>query len=383
MLEKKHDYLSFTFDYESFDTQLELEMNNNYIEYFKDLLKLSDEEITPASYGKGRFEYLYHLCLGIDLKLKGPINGEGYNTCQLEIKGEGCREIERRGIDWRMFLLRLKTELRAKCSRCDVAFDDKEGNIIKFNEVKEKLDKHQFVTNFKNKDYEIHGSKKKGYSLQFGSRESTQMLVIYDKKKERLYKGEDCPYDYWVRYEMRFFHEKADRVIDDIINAYNGKINYPEKKEVEKGDVGFSTYTTGLLYQLLDIKEDNNYSDENQYKAETLPKWKEFLEDALKVSISKPEPRKNIWLKYENYILQTLPMYLLTKYIESKDYYQLAKENFKSLLDGIDKIIGDKAKINQLNSYLKDKKLESVDKPKLLDLKEEIIERYKQEEVPF
>ena len=38
MLEKKHDYLSFTFDYESFDTQLELEMNNNYLEYFKYLL---------------------------------------------------------------------------------------------------------------------------------------------------------------------------------------------------------------------------------------------------------------------------------------------------------------------------------------------------------
>ena len=114
-----------------------------------------------------------------------------------------------------------------------------------------------------------------------------------------------------------------------LLMLYNGKINYPEKKEVEKGDTGFNAYTTGLLYQLLDLKEDNNYSDENQYKAETLPKWKEFLEDALKVSISKPEPRKNIWLKYENYILQTLPMYLLTKYIESKDYYQLAKENFK------------------------------------------------------
>ena len=383
MLEKKHDYFSFTFDYDSFDTELELEVNNNILEYFKDLLKLSDEEITPASYGKGRFEYLYHLCIGIDLKLKGPINGEGYNTCQLEIKGEGCRELERRGIDWRTFLLRLKTELHAKCSRCDLASDDKEGNIIKFNEVKEKLDKHQFVTNFKNKDYEIHGSEKKGYSLQFGSRESTQMLVIYDKKKEREYKGEECPHKYWVRYEMRYFHEKADRVVDDIINAYDGKINYPEPKTVDKGDAGFGAYVTGLLYQALDLKEDNNFSIENQYKANTDPRWKEFLEDAEKVTVSKIEPPKPIWLKYENYILQTLPMYLLTKYIESKDYYQLAKENFKSLLDGIDKIIGDKAKINQLNSYLKDKKLKLVDKTKLLDLKQEIEERYKQEETPF
>ena len=29
-----------------------------------------------------------------------------------------------------MFLLRLKTELRAKCSRCDVAIDDKEGEPV-------------------------------------------------------------------------------------------------------------------------------------------------------------------------------------------------------------------------------------------------------------
>ena len=42
-----------------------------------------------------------------------------------------------------------------------------------------------------------------------------------------------------------------------------------------------------------------------------------------------------------------------------------------------------KAKINQLNSYLKDKKLELVDKTKLLATKQEILERYEQEEVPF
>jgi hypothetical protein len=383
MLEKKHDYLSFTFDYESFDSEYELETNNNYILYFKDLLKLSDEEIVPQTYGKGRFDYMYHLCPGIDLKLKGPINGNAAYTCQLEIKGEGCREIERREIDWRMFLLRVKVELSSKCTRADLAIDDKEGNIIKFNKVKEKLDKHQFVTPFKNKDYSIHGSGKKGYSLNFGSRESTQMLVIYEKDKEQKAKGLDCPYDYWTRYEMRFMHEKADRVIEDIIQAYDGKITYPEPKEVEKGVAGFNTYVTGLFYQLLDIKEDNNYSDDNQYKVNTDPRWLEFIDNVSKVTISKPEPVKPIWNKYEHYVLQTLPMYLLTKYIESKDYYQLAKENFKSLLDGIDSIIDNKAKISQLNSYLKDKNLELVDKAKLLNLKTEIEERYKEEEMPF
>lgn len=35
--------------------------------------------------------------------------------------------------------------VRAKCSRCDLALDDKEGNIIKFNQVKEKLDKKQVL----------------------------------------------------------------------------------------------------------------------------------------------------------------------------------------------------------------------------------------------
>ena len=365
MLEKKHDYLSFTFGYDSFDRELEVETNQGYLDYFKDLLHLSDEGIIEASYGKGRFEYLYHLCEGIDLKLKGPLNKEGLNTCQLEIKGEGCREIERRGIDWRIFLLRVKVELSSNCTRCDLAIDDKEGKIIKFNEVKEKLDKHQFTTTFKNKDYTIHGSEKYGYSLNFGSRESTQMLVVYEKNKERRNKGEDCPYEYWTRYEMRFMHEKADRVIEDIIRAYDGKIEYPTPKEVEKGQAGFNTYVTGLFRQLLDIKEDNNYGEENQYKVPTDPRWMEFLENAEKVEISKPEPSKPKWDKYEHYILQTLPMYLLTKYLESKDYYQLAKENFKSLLDGIDSIIDNKAKINQLNSYLKDKKLELVDKTKL------------------
>ena len=314
MLEKKHDYLSFTFDYESFDSEYELETNNNYILYFKDLLKLSDEEIVPQTYGKGRFDYMYHLCPGIDLKLKGPINSNAAYTCQLEIKGEGCREIERREIDWRMFLLRVKVELSSKCTRADLAIDDKEGNIIKFNEVKEKLDKHQFVTTFKNKDYSIHGSGKKGYSLNFGSRESTQMLVIYEKDKEQKAKGLDCPYDYWARYEMRFMHEKADRVIEDIIQAYDGKITYPEPKEVEKGVAGFNTYVTGLFYQLLDIKEDNNYSEKDQAKVPTDPKWKEFVSDVEKAKLPNVEPRKSTYETRMAYIMPKAASVIATMY---------------------------------------------------------------------
>ena len=383
MLEKKFDYLSYTFEYHSFDTELELEANNNIISCFKELLKLSNEEIIPEKYGKGRFEYMYHLAPGIDLKLKGPINKEGYHICQLEIKGEGCREIERRGISWYEFLSKMFCWFNAKCTRNDLAIDDKEGNIIKFDEVKEKLDNHQFTTTFKNKEYEIHGGVKKGYSLQFGSRESTQMLVVYEKNKEQLAKGIDCPYEYWTRFEMRFFHEKADRVIMDILNAYDGKINYPEKREVEKGEAGFNAYVTGLLYQLLDIKEKNNYSLENQYKAKTDSRWTEFLDNVSKVAISKIEPPKPKWPRYEKYILQTLPMYLLVKYLKNKNYYQLAKENFKSLSDGLDSIIDNNAKISQLNAYLKDNNLELVDKPKLLKLKNEINERYIEEELPF
>ena len=73
-----------------------------------------------------------------------------------------------------------------------------------------------------------------GSSITFGSRKSTQMLVIYEKDKEQRAKGYEHNQPYWTRIEMRFQHEKVDLVYMDVIQSFLGKIRFPEKKENTK-----------------------------------------------------------------------------------------------------------------------------------------------------
>lgn len=102
------------------------------------------------------------------------------------------------------FLIFFVTILNARPTRIDIAIDDFTGKYSDFNWIKEKLDKKQFCTTFNKKYYKIHGCNEEGYSIEFGSRLSTQMLVIYEKLKEQLSKGIEVDTDYWLRLEMRY-----------------------------------------------------------------------------------------------------------------------------------------------------------------------------------
>ena len=58
-------------------------------------LNLKSFEVTEDAYATNNFKYQYKLGDYIILRCSGPINDMGFKTCQLEMKGEGCRDFER------------------------------------------------------------------------------------------------------------------------------------------------------------------------------------------------------------------------------------------------------------------------------------------------
>ena len=57
------------------------------------------------------------------------------------------------------------------------------------------------------------GTIEDGLTIQFGSNNSETELVVYDKLLEQRRRNKISDKDYWVRYEMRFRGDKAERVI--------------------------------------------------------------------------------------------------------------------------------------------------------------------------
>ena len=254
------DYLTGSHEFLCNDNEVELQVVEDTVEFFRQLLNVPKERVVPMEFGKGNYRYGYQIGDGVTYKLCGPLNDKGIHTNCLEMKGEGCREFERNnGVDaWEKFLFILGcSSIKFRCSRLDITIDHYEHKGVTFDWVKSKLDKGMYTSGFK-KPYTIHGSKEDGYSLTFGKRKAdnklSKQLCIYEKDKEQRAKGKECNQENWTRFEMRFMHEKAQRVFDDLLYAYMGEIRYPEKRQIPKGIEGFKIFVASLLYSLLDIK---------------------------------------------------------------------------------------------------------------------------------
>ncbi len=339
------DYYRGTFEFRSSNNDNELDDVLSIVKGLASFMNFDDSDTFEMPYGKGRYKYLYRFGDSIDLYLKGPVNAYGLHTCSIELKGQGCREFERRNEEktWYDFLLHLCGFYDINTTRIDIAIDDYEGKDVRFDWIKKKLDNKEYITTFKRKYYKIHGCNEEGYSLEFGSRTSSQMLVIYEKNKQQLHKNGECLQDYWTRFEMRFMHDKGQRVVNDLIDNY------------KKSESDFTKFVFGIFYTMLDIKESSNYNDKNIYKEDTHPKWLRFLNDVEKATITKPDPKELRWNKFNNYVRSSLNKFLLVKYIiAGESYFQFNKEVLKELRVGLDVIIEDKNKISQINGYLKD-----------------------------
>ena len=339
IMDVKVDYLSVTFPLEVHVgdvRELIIEDTIDLVSNFLNIPKSLRKKEPKASH---RFKYQYLLGESIILRLVGPADSTGFQTCQLELKGQGCREYEERckNKTWKDLILFLKM-LNSKTTRLDLALDDF-SNQIPLAWLDRKIDKKYYTSSIKSKGKPI-GRVEDGYSVTLGSNESPLQICIYDKLAEQLEKGKAVQQESWTRYEMRFRRSKAHLVFRELYKSLD--------KENEKDSL--MKFAFSLLRQNLDIKEDNNYSQPNQKRANTDSKWLEFLDNAEKYQLPKLE-KKDVSLdtfieRYE----KSASYYLLFLYIiHNKDKESFEHHIYEMLYNNTSL---DNAKYHRLNIYL-------------------------------
>lgn len=259
-------------------------------------------------YQRGYFfsEFMRISAGGSSTKQRGTDN----ETFSVELKGEGCREFERRirqanagkskeeiseavRLGWK-HLLNTIAEFGGKCTRIDLPTDDLSG-FIPFEELRYKLEHRIYCARMrimvpdddlnKAEEEEVDGkfpfmkddvieprrtrSKKGGYTATLGGR-SNQQLVIYNKAVERMRNTlgiVNVPS--WIRYECRFYHENAE----EIMTALTASFDDPDP-------CAFNKFCVGCLAGMIEFKERKIKQIRH---APIWKRWEEFLDHVREI----------------------------------------------------------------------------------------------------
>ena len=372
------DYMSFTFPVES----------NNILESFYDL----QEEIAELLYcdknmfAEARFAqdgYKYQYTLGENIivrfggtstKMKMIIDLENsvksellYDSINVELKGEGCREIEKYAnyqVDYIKIMKYFIYEKKGRCKRFDIAIDDTTGDVIGMKTVYNHLEKGWFTSCFR-KEPTLTGEFAKtidfndrSLSIYFGKKGGSHKpgleLCIYNKKAERLFNNDSYEGDYWVRYEQRYRDTKADELVYYFIQNNMNEIGLFACKQ---------------LKFILELKYKNKRcKDSNVSRWPVLPAWERFLECVKGSRLSQRAPgvstidRKKTWrdfsLTRQNILLGLVDAY---SYDDKINYYldPLIAECVNNLRKQYDYMMTHKisgAELQMMNNYLKEKR---------------------------
>lgn len=374
-MEVKIDYFSATFPLDCYFDELAFFNVYEMLKLISQYLNVKPFEILQQPYAQNNYHYQYLLGEHIILRLDGPMDEHYHKTCHLEMKGEGCRDFERRNPDktWLKLILNMVC-LNAKFKRIDIAIDDYEGKYVTMKWLLDKIEKEQYTSIFRNEPMPI-GTLKSGLTLQFGTHDSNNMLVIYDKRLEQQKRKKMCDKDYWVRYEMRFRNQVASGVITKLITAY-------DDEAIPIYGIDIKQYAFELLYGLLDIKEENNCSDKNQHKVQTDPLWSSFLNHVSKSKIPRVEPAQiKGFNSYLNSAIPYVSMFLFVKFLivnQNPDLFEI--ELYKFLKNDL---YFTKARFHKLNLFLSQHNIKPIDNDALGKIKERFSEILEDKMLPF
>lgn len=374
-IEIKIDYFSATFPLDVDNNDSVMFKVYEMVKLFSNYLNIKNFEISKSKYAQNNYNYQFNLGQYIILRLDGPVNDFYQKTCHLEMKGEGCRDFEIRNPDktWINFIM-FMAELNSRFKRIDIAVDDYKGENVKIGWLLEKINKGLYTSVFRSPAI-THGSLESGLSIQFGSHSSPIELVIYDKLKEREKRKKACDKTYWLRYEMRFRQDKADRIALAFITENSQA--YQENRKFNLNKLAFMQ-----LYRILDIKEDNNYDIKNQNKVNTDSSWKNILDNVEKGVLPKLEITDDkTFEEYLNSAKPYLSMWLLVKYLDvGKDSYLFELEIYKYMTQELE---FSKQRFQRLNMYLDSHNIKTLDDTEFELLKEEFRGILQDKELPF
>lgn len=362
------DYFSCTFPLKVKEDELELIVIEDLVKYIGEFLNFEPSEINKEEYATNRFRYQYTIGNSITLRLSGPELLIGYRSCQIELRGQGCREFENRANkSWNELFSFFLLRLHGNPTRIDIAIDDYDGTHTNITKIKEILDKGNYTTSFRKKYYKLMGCEQEGWTLQFGSHKSTIMLVIYDKLKEQIAKGNEVNQEFWTRYEMRYMKDRA----------YDVVLNY-----IEQGEENFNKYSYGLLYSMLDLKKNNNYNAHHIMEADTISWWSEFLQQVSKSEIVKYKVKSLNIDTYKAWVLPIITTYFIVTYLHNgREFNSAYIKMLEEVLDYIEKV--DKKKIKKINGYQDEVVQTRISLKDINDIKAAIKEYISLNQLPF
>lgn len=373
--EVKIDYFSVTFPLDCFADEPAFFKVHEMLYFIAQYLNVQSFEILKQPYSQNHFNYQFLLGEHIILRLDGPTNDSLQRTCHLEMKGEGCRDFERRNPkkSWLDLILNMVC-LNAKFKRIDIAVDDYAGKDVTMKWLLDKIEKEQYTSIFRSEPIPI-GTLKSGLSIQFGSHDANNMLVIYDKRIEQQKRKKTCDKEYWVRYEMRFRNQVASGVITKLITVY-------DDTTIPIYGMNIKQYAFELLYGVLDIKKENHCSDKNQHKVETDPLWSDFLHHVSKSKIPKVEAAQ---IKdFDSYLKSAIPyvsMFLFVKFLLVNQEPELFEiELYKFMKDDL---YFTNPRFHKLNIFLSQHNLKPIDEKAFHQIKEKFNTILEDKMLPF
>lgn len=203
----------------------------------------------------------------------------------VQISGQGCREYETyHNGNW-FELFKMLIEIGANVTRLDIAIDD-----ICFNEAKPYFTVRQLIrkakrgecrtkwkSGIRQEKFDFGSGKSKGDTLYCGSNSSLIQLVIYEKDHER--KNNDIEIEEnlttWNRCELRLYDDRADEAVQWVVRGYPvGKLAF------------------GILSNYINFVDRTN--DTNKARWPVSKFWRDFLNDAEKLSLARKAPDKTI-----------------------------------------------------------------------------------------
>ena len=251
----------------------------------EDVLRIPMEFMTVTGYEKG---IAGHEIVAIfdNIKVLKPTGNAQYQGFQILMSGKGCRNYENflqlNEETWFDFFTRV-CQYHINFPRIDLAIDDRKPYlsipdlIVRTKEglLSSKLREIDFHDSGELKE-EVFQSK--GGSLYLGSSASNLRLVFYEKGYEQAEKfGKELNPD-WNRYELRFRHKKAVRLVEELLkdrdvarialSVLNEKVRFLQKPEN-------STVTRKRLYP-------------------TYPPWEELMQAVGKIKLTMNPEKKTL-----------------------------------------------------------------------------------------
>ena len=369
------DYLSLTFPLKLDGAEDErtkaFALSEIFREYFKLERCLVDDTGRPAN----NYRYQYKYSEYIYLRVAGPQNDFGEKTCQLELRGEGCREFERIMPDtsWHDFIMFLLT-FTPTFKRIDITIDDLTGAEMKQQYLFNKIKNKEYTSVFKSEP-KYYGMLDEGLTINLGSRNSMIELCIYDKLFQQKSLGKPVDSDYWCRYEMRFRQDKANSVILELLNNY---VN----PTVPIYGLDLQLFASKALYGILDIKEKNNSNRAHQNEIKTDQTWLSFLKTSEKGILPKAEPRISTSETRYNYIMPKAKMIFLEWMIDCDFNLDVFFERF---LNEELKLLKNtsRSQLSRLNQILVAKNKPTVNKNEFNEMLLTLDQKIEERSLPF